>query len=96
MLKKTLQIRRNCANFAHCFATFNNFSRYSGLCLNAVKSEICGIGTKKGEIIDLFGAKCINLEIESIKILGVHFSYNKTLMNDKNFLCIIKKIENTC
>ena len=65
------------------FHTFNRYSCYSGLRLNASKSEICGIGAKKGDIVDLFGAKCLNLEIEAIKILGVYFSYNKSLMDEK-------------
>ena len=77
------------------FLTFNKFSFYSGLKLNASKSEICGIGAKKGETVDLFGAKCINLENDTIKILGVYFSYDKNLMDDKNFLTIITKIEST-
>ena len=39
--------------------------------------------------------KCLNLETQTVKILGIHFSYNKELMNNKNFLTIIKKIEST-
>ena len=74
------------------FLTFNKFSCYSGLKLNASKSEICGIGAKKGDVVDLCGAKCLNLESEAIKILGVYFSYNKSLMDDKNFLTVITKI----
>ena len=77
------------------FFTFNEFSSYSGLKLNASKSEICGIGAKKGDIVNLLGTKCLNLETETIKILGVYFSYDKHLMNEKNFLAIITKIENT-
>ena len=77
------------------FATFNLFSSHSGLRLNTSKTEICGVGAKKGDSVDLFGAKCLNLEIESVKILGIHFSYNRELMNDKNYLSIIKKIEST-
>ena len=76
------------------FATFNLFSSYSGLRLNKSKTEVCGMGAKKGEVMDLFGTKCINLKTESVKILGVHFSYNRELMNDKNYLTVIKKIEN--
>ena len=29
--------------------------------------------------------KCINLNEETVKILGIHFSYNKKLEEDKNF-----------
>ena len=38
--------------------------------------------------------KCVNLNNETVKILGVHFSYNKKLERDKNFSEHILKIEN--
>ena len=38
--------------------------------------------------------KCVNLNNETVKILGVHFSYNKNLEQDKNFCDHIVKIEN--
>ena len=38
--------------------------------------------------------KCVNLNNETVKILGVHFSYNKNLEQDKNFSDHIIKIEN--
>ena len=40
------------------------------------------------------GMKCVNLNNETVKILGVHFSYNKDLEQDKNFCEHIVKIEN--
>ena len=74
--------------------TFNKFSKYSGLNVNTDKCEICGIGVKRGELIALCGMKCVNLELESIKILGVHYSYNKDVVKEKNFLNVIESIEN--
>ena len=38
--------------------------------------------------------KCVNLNSETVKIFGVHFSYNKNLRQDKNFCEQIVKIEN--
>ena len=38
--------------------------------------------------------KCVNLNNETLKILAVHFSYNKNLQQDKNFWEHIVKIEN--
>ena len=35
------------------FATFNLFSSHSGLRLNTSKTEICGVGAKKGDSVDL-------------------------------------------
>ena len=38
--------------------------------------------------------QCIRLTEESVKILGIHFSYNKNLEEEKNFYNRIAKIEN--
>ena len=38
--------------------------------------------------------ECIDLTNNSIKILGIHFSYNKKFENEENFIELIKKIEN--
>ena len=38
--------------------------------------------------------KSVNLNNETIKILGTHFSYNKNLENEKNFRHNIESIEN--
>ena len=40
------------------------------------------------------GIKCVDLTIESIKILGVHFSYNQNLQIQKNFLKSITNMQN--
>ena len=37
--------------------------------------------------------KCVNLNNETLEILGVHFSYNKNLEQDKKFSEHILKIE---
>ena len=74
--------------------TFNNFSRYSGLKVNTDKCEICGIGVKRGDVIALCGMKCVDLENDSIKILGVYYSYNDEIVKIKNYLEVIESIEN--
>ena len=38
--------------------------------------------------------KHVNLNNQTVKILGIHFSYNKNLEQDKNFCKHIVKIEN--
>ena len=53
-----------------------------------------GIGVLNGVQVALCGMKCVNLNNKTVKILGVHFSYNKTLEQDKNFCKHIIKIEN--
>ena len=69
------------------------FSRYSDLKPNLSKCELAGIGVLKGVKRALCGLTSIDLSQTTIKILGVHFSYNKTLRDEKNFVITIKKIE---
>jgi hypothetical protein len=35
----------------------------------------------------------VDLTKNCVKILGIHFSYNKNLMNEKNFLVTVENIE---
>ena len=76
------------------YNTFQLFSKFSGLKLNNSKCEICGIGVKKGDKTALCGFKNIDLTTDSIRVLGVHFSYNNDVSLQRNFIDVIKKIEN--
>ena len=71
----------------------NIFSNISGLKPNKTKCEIAGIGVLNGVQVALCCMKCVNLNNETVKILGVHFSYNKHLEEDKNFSEQFLKIE---
>ena len=71
--------------------TFKLFSKFSGLKPNILKCEVAGIGSLKGVKMAVCGIKCIDLTTETIKILGVHFSYNQKLKTQKNF---VKSIAN--
>ena len=44
------------------------------------------ISSLKGVKMALCGIKCIDLTTETIKILGVHFSYNQKLQTQKKIL----------
>ena len=70
----------------------NNFSNFSGLNPNKTKYEC--ISVLNGVQVVLCGMKCVNLNNKTVKILGVQFSYNKNLEQDKNFCEYIVKIEN--
>ena len=69
------------------------FSKLSGLRVNKSKCEIAGIGSKNGAIEALCGLQSIYLNNNSLRILGVHYTYNDNLYLEKNFLEVIKKIE---
>ena len=48
----------------------------------------------KGVKLALCGMKCVNLNNDVIKILGICYSYDKKLENEKNFLNHIIKLQN--
>ena len=73
---------------------FSYYSKYSGLTPNFSKCDIAGIGSLKGVEVAVCGMKCVNLKVNSIKILGIHFSYNNNLNMEKNVLAEILNIQN--
>ena len=74
---------------------FDIFSKYSGLKLNVSKCEICGIGVLNDVPVALCGFKNVILSEDSIRVLGVHFSYNPIIHSERNFLNVIKNVEGT-
>ena len=73
---------------------FDTFSIYSGLKPNKFKCKIASTGVLKWVSMKLCRMECIDLTKNLMKILGIHFSYNKKIEEKKNFLNLIKKIEN--
>ena len=65
---------------------FDIFSSFSSLKPNKSKCKVAEIGALKGVKMTLCGMKCTDLRINTVKILGIHFSYNKNSENDENFL----------
>ena len=72
---------------------FDIFSSISGLKPNKSKREVAGIGALKVVKMTLCGMKCTDFRLSTVKILGFHFSYNKKIENDENFLQQITSIE---
>ena len=68
---------------------------FNSLKINYEKSEVCGIGSKKGAVRAFSYLSSVDLATESIKILGCHHSYNKQLAENRNFLDAISDIQNT-
>ena len=61
--------------------------------LNKGKCELAGIGAKKDVIGEsVSGLKKINLCEESIKILGLHYSYKNDILVERNYITVVKKI----
>ena len=76
------------------FVNFDKFAIFSGMKINQSKCELAGIGVKRSVQTALCGIKNILFCKESVKILGVHFTYCEKLFSDKNFMDCIKKIQN--
>ena len=69
------------------------FYKFSDLNPNYDKCEVAGIGASKGMLGALWGMMSVDLTTHCVKILGINFSYNKTLMMEKNFVVTVEKIE---
>ena len=52
------------------------------------------MGVLKWVKVALYGMTCVNVHEDTIKILGIRYSYNKQLENDENFIKYIAKTEN--
>ena len=55
--------------------------------------EIAGIGVLKGISLALCSMDCIDVTKKTIKVLGIHFSYNKKLETEENVIRHVWKIE---
>ena len=73
--------------------SFHIFSRFSGLRPNLSKCETAGIGILKGVKVAVCGIQCVDLVLDTIKILRTHFSYNEKLKEERNFCLIIANIQ---
>ena len=73
---------------------FDTFSLFSVLKINKKKWDIVDIGVKNGVKLALCGTLCFYLTEDTINILGIYFSYNKKLEQEKNFLSHTVKIQN--
>ena len=80
-------------SIVHLSKKLKLFSDFSGLKPNTTECEVTGIGVLKGVQVAVCGMKCIDLRNEAIKILGVYFSYNQKIKDDKNFYNIISNIQ---
>ena len=69
------------------------FSHFLGLKPNLTKSEIARIGVLKGGQVAVCGMRCIDLNIDTLKILGTHFSYNEKLKEEKKSYKIVTNMQ---
>ena len=75
------------------FVTFDNFSLFSGMKINLSKCELAGIGVKRSVPTALLGVNNVSLLTDCIRILGVNFTYDLKLFQEKNYMACIKKLQ---
>ena len=85
---------KNTESVINLLEIFKHLSQFSCLKPSKSKSEIAGISVLKGVKMALCGMRCVNLHEDSIKILDIHYSYNKQLENGENFKKHIAKTDN--
>ena len=68
------------------------FPYFSGLKPNLRKSEIASIVVLKGVQVAVCGMHCINLNNDTLKILGTHFSCNKKIERGKKYVTDIQRV----
>ena len=73
--------------------TISIFTDFSSLKVNFEKSEVAWIGSKKFSDAPVDGVKWINLTKEVVRILGIYFTYNKSLSNEYNFTRVKENIK---
>ena len=66
--------------------SFIQFYDISGLKANIGKNELAGLGSLKGVTETVCDLKSVDLSNDTIKILGIHFSYNKKVQMQNNFI----------
>ena len=64
-----------------------------GLKPSISKCEICGLGPLKEVEMAVYGMQSVDLTRDAMKILGIYFSYNINLMNQKNYCQAITNIQ---
>ena len=90
----TTYFLRNEKSATEVIKTFEKFPLYSGLKINNAKCKIAGTGFKNWVKMALCGMECIDLTSDIIKILGIYFSSNKKLEQEKNFFNHIVNMQN--
>ena len=67
--------------------------QFTSLKVNYEKSEICGIGSKKGVMGAFSNITSVDIVDDTLKILGYHHSYNKQLADDRNLMDTVANIQ---
>ena len=85
---------RDLTPIEHLLSLLRYSHQFTSLKINHEKSEICGIGSKKGVLRAFSDLSSVDIENDTVKILGFHHSYNKQLADEINFSNMVTDIHN--
>ena len=85
---------KDLASVKNLLNIISDYSKYSGLKPNFSKCKIAEIGFLKVVKVAVCGIKCVNVKVNTIEILGIHFSYNNKFNMEKKFLTPMSNIQN--
>ena len=80
-------------SLCHVSETCSVFEDYSSLKLNLDKSQGCWTGPAKGKLDKPLECDWINIERVKNLVLGIYLSYNRSLVENCNFLNILSCIK---
>ena len=86
--------RKNINSATEIIKAFDYFSIFCSLKIDKAKYKIAGISMLKWEKLPLCDIMCVNLNNDVTKILGIYYTCDKKLENEKNFLNHIIKLQN--
>ena len=73
---------------------FDKFQAISGLKVNYEKTELFPVGAIRESEVPLYSKRNIKWSPKSVKVLGIHITYNKKDLLKKNYKQIVTKLEN--
>ena len=83
-LKGIISVKHMLTLFIIFFVLFGIKTRFN---------KIVGIGVLKGGQVAVCGMRCLDLNIDTVKVLCTHFSDNEKLKEEKNFYKIVTDME---
>ena len=93
ILINTTYFAKNEVSIKELSNLFIEYEEFSSLKVNSEKTEVCGIGVKKGIIEALSGFRVVNLIKDYILILGCCHSYDNELANNKNYVTLLENVQ---
>jgi hypothetical protein len=85
---------KDAQSLKHLLDIIEDFSRYSSLKLHKSKSEAAWIGSRRHSTDHIGEFSWVDLTKNSIKILGIHYTYNEELSDKLNFDRVVSKFSN--